>query len=115
MAVEANGPGLAEVLTAEPAPAAAGGGAGECGMHSLATVPVPDVAASAPSIFNRVMQTNLQGASPLRCDCLRGRRGAGGRAHAKGKCNLLPAFGVVHLVLALCGGVTCASVAFCFT
>ena len=72
MAVEANGPGLAEVLTAEPAPAAAGGGAGECGMHSLATVPVPDVAASAPSIFNRVMQTNLQGALPLRCDCLRG-------------------------------------------
>lgn len=76
MAVEANGPGLAEVLTAEPAPAAAGGGAGECGMHSLATVPVPDVAASAPSIFNRVMQTNLQGALPLRWDCSQGPCGA---------------------------------------
>ena len=77
MAVEANGPGLAEVLTAKPAPAAAGGGAGECGMHSLATVPVPDVAASAPSIFNRVMQTNLQGAPPLQCDRLARGPGSG--------------------------------------
>ncbi|KAK9838464.1 hypothetical protein WJX81_000965 [Elliptochloris bilobata] len=65
MAVEANGPGLAEALTAGPAPAAAGGGAGECGMRSLATVPVPDVAASAPSIFNHVMQTNLRAVEEL--------------------------------------------------